>query len=47
LPAPTSNLCFGGPDGTDMFITATDTVWRVRTTRRDAATCLRNQGPQT
>jgi gluconolactonase len=44
LPAPTSNLCFGGPDGTDMFITASDTVWRVRTTRRDAATCLRNQG---
>jgi gluconolactonase len=47
LPAPTSNLCFGGPDGTDMFITASDTVWHVRTTRRDAATCLRNQGPQT
>ena len=46
LPAPTSNLCFGGPDGTDMFITATDTVWRVRTTRRDATTCLRNQGPR-
>ncbi len=42
LPAPTANLCFGGPDGTDMFITASDTVWRVRTTRRDAATCLRN-----
>ncbi len=47
LPAPTANLCFGGPDGTDMFITASDTVWRVRTTRRDAATCLRNQGPRT
>lgn len=47
LPAPTSNLCFGGPDGTDMFITASDKVWRVRTTRRDAAICLRNQGPQT
>jgi gluconolactonase len=44
LPAPTANLCFGGPDGTDMFITASDTVWRVRTTRHDAATFLRNQG---
>lgn len=44
LPAPTANLCFGGPDGTDMFITASDTVWRVRTTRQDAATFLRNQG---
>jgi gluconolactonase len=47
LPAPASNLCFGGPNGTDMFITASDTVWRVRTTRRDATTCLRNQGPKT
>lgn len=44
LPSPSSNLCFGGPEGTDMFVTASDTVWRVRTTRRDAATCLRNQG---
>ena len=47
LPAATSNLCFGGADGTDMFITASDTVWRVRTTRRDATTCLRNQGLRT
>lgn len=47
LPTAASNLCFGGPDGTDMFITASDTVWRVRTTRRDAAFCLRNQGPST
>ncbi|MBU2960553.1 SMP-30/gluconolactonase/LRE family protein [Citreicella sp. C3M06] len=37
LPAQTSNLCFGGPEGTDMFITASDRVWRVRTMRRDAA----------
>lgn len=43
LPAPTANLCFGGPAGTDMFITASDTVWRVRTTRRDAAACLRGR----
>lgn len=37
LPAPTSNLCFGGVAGTDIFITASDKVWRVRSTRRDAA----------
>jgi gluconolactonase len=47
LPMPTANLCFGGAEGTDMFITASDTVWRVRTTRRDAATLLRNRGSRT
>lgn len=41
LPAATSNLCFGGPDGTDMFITSSDKVYRVRTTRRDAVTVAR------
>lgn len=37
LPKPTANLCFGGPNGTDMFITSSDSVWRVRTNIRDAA----------
>ncbi|PWJ21648.1 SMP-30/gluconolactonase/LRE family protein [Jannaschia seohaensis] len=37
LPAPTANLCFGGETGTEMFITSSDRVWRVHTTRRDAA----------
>lgn len=41
LPAPTSNLCFGGSDGTDMFITSSDRVYRVRTTRRDAVSVAR------
>lgn len=41
LPAQTSNLCFGGEDGTDMFITSSDKVYRVRTTRRDAVTVAR------
>jgi gluconolactonase len=41
LPAPTSNLCFGGASGTDMFITSSDKVYRVRTTRRDAVTVAR------
>ena len=31
-----SNCCFGGADGTDLFITATDKVYRIKTTRRDA-----------
>lgn len=44
LPSPTSNLCFGGPDGTDIFITSSDKVWRVRSTRRDASGCLPNKG---
>lgn len=37
LPSQTSNLCFGGPSGTDLFITSSDQVYRVRSTRRDAA----------
>ncbi len=37
LPAQTSNLCFGGAQGTEMFITASDKVYRVRSSRRDAA----------
>lgn len=41
LPGPTSNLCFGGPDGTDMFITSSDKVYRVHSTRRDAASVAR------
>lgn len=41
LPAPTSNLCFGGAQATDMFITSSDKVYRVRTARRDAVTVAR------
>lgn len=37
LPAQTSNICFGGDTGTDMFITSSDAVWWVRSTRTDAA----------
>ena len=37
LPAQTSNLCFGGADGTTMFITSSDKVYRVHSNRRDAA----------
>lgn len=37
LPSQTSNICFGGESGTDMFITASDAVWWVRSNRTDAA----------
>lgn len=41
LPSQTSNMCFGGPDGTDMFVTSSDKVYRLRSTRRDAASVAR------
>lgn len=37
LPSQTSNICFGGPEGTTLFITSSDKVYRVHSTRRDAA----------
>ena len=37
LPETVANLCFGGLDGTDVFITATTSVYRLRTGTRDAA----------
>ena len=36
LPTQTSNCCFGGATGTDLFITSSDSVYRVKTTRTDA-----------
>ncbi|PCN47748.1 gluconolactonase [Curtobacterium sp. 'Ferrero'] len=36
VPEVVSNLCFGGDDGTDLFLTATTSVYRVRTGTRDA-----------
>lgn len=37
VPETVSNVCFGGPDGTDLFITATTSLYRLRTMTRDAA----------
>lgn len=37
VPEVTSNLCFGGGDGTTLFLTATTSVYRIATTTRDAA----------
>ncbi|GFE51443.1 gluconolactonase [Roseobacter cerasinus] len=43
LPQQTSNICFGGASGQTMFITSSDKVYRVESTRRDAAHVLRDQ----
>ncbi|MEM8693327.1 MAG: SMP-30/gluconolactonase/LRE family protein [Pseudomonadota bacterium] len=40
LPQQTSNLCFGGADGRTMFITSSDKVYRVESSRRDASHVL-------
>lgn len=38
LPQQTSNCCFGGSDGTDLFITSSSHVYRVRTNCNGAET---------
>lgn len=37
VPEKVGNLCFGGDDGSDLFIAATTTIYRLRTTTTDAA----------
>ncbi|OIH99947.1 gluconolactonase [Curtobacterium sp. MCBA15_003] len=37
VPEVTANLCFGGDDGTTLFLTSTTSVYRIATTTRDAA----------
>lgn len=39
LPVPelVGNLCFGGPDGYDLYIAATSSIYQIRTAVRDAA----------
>jgi gluconolactonase len=37
LPEKVANLCFGGPDGHDLYIAATTSLYRIRTTTRDVA----------
>jgi len=36
LPDATSNCCFGGADGTELFIASSGSVYRVRTRVRGA-----------
>lgn len=37
VPETVSNLCFGGADGQDLYITATTSLYRISTTTSDAA----------
>lgn len=37
VPEPVSNLCFGGDDGHDLYLTATTSLYRMRTSTTDAA----------
>ncbi|MCH6468768.1 SMP-30/gluconolactonase/LRE family protein [Sinomonas terrae] len=41
LPETVSNVCFGGPDGHDLYITATTSLYRLRTATRDAVQARR------
>lgn len=36
VPEKASNVCFGGPGGTDLFVTASTSLYRIRTTTRSA-----------
>lgn len=48
LPVPerTANLCFGGDDGTTLYIAATTSLYRIGTTTRDATTVARANRPR-
>ncbi|MEJ3654222.1 SMP-30/gluconolactonase/LRE family protein [Actinomycetes bacterium KLBMP 9759] len=40
VPETIANLCFGGQDGKTVYVTATTSLYRIRTTVRDAAHVL-------
>jgi len=44
VPEKIANVCFGGDDGRTLYITATTSLYRIRTTVRDAAAVLRGVG---
>ena len=41
VPEKIANVCFGGDDGRTLYITASASLYRIRTTVRDAAAVLR------
>lgn len=41
VPEQVANLCFGGPDGRTLWITASTSLYQVETTVRDASTAWR------
>jgi gluconolactonase len=44
VPEVVGNLCFGGPDGRDLYIAASSGIYHLRTLVRDASHVLRSQG---
>jgi gluconolactonase len=36
VPEKIGNLCFGGPDGSDLYIAATSSLYRIETATRNA-----------
>jgi gluconolactonase len=40
VPEKVANICFGGPDGSDLYIAASTSIYRVKTLTRDAAVGL-------
>ena len=36
VPEKVANLCFGGPDGRDLYIAASTSLYRIRTSIRNA-----------
>lgn len=43
VPEVVGNLCFGGPDGSDLYIVATSSLYRIRTRTADASTGWRRK----
>jgi gluconolactonase len=43
VPEKISNVCFGGDDGRTLYVTASSSLYRIRTTVRDAAAVLRGR----
>jgi gluconolactonase len=41
VPEKIANVCFGGDDGRTLYVTASTSLYRIRTTVRDAAAVLR------
>jgi gluconolactonase len=41
VPEKIANLCFGGDDGRTVYVTASTSLYRIRTTVRDAAALIR------
>ena len=44
VPEKVANLCFGGDDGSTLFIAASTSLYRIETTVRDAAIVLKEGG---